>query len=173
MVDISRALTSNNHVSKFAPDTRLPYVIEVTVTAAQMLAAKGSAIAAADVYDLVRIPTNTVVRGVWARKTAAFVGTSTDLSLNIGYTGGDVDVWVAAWDFDAAVLGTFGPRGVGLPLGALGAIDTSITGAQGLISMVIAAQTGTWTGGEITLYVECIDLGDTDNSRAGVVALGS
>lgn len=173
MVDISRALTSSNHVSKFAPDTRLPYIIEVTVTAEQMIAAKGSALAAADVFDIVRIPAGTVTRACWAKKTAAMAGTSTDLSLNVGYTGGDVDVWVAAWDYDAAALNSYGTRGVGLALGNVGSIDTSLSGAASVISMVINAMTGTWTSGAITFYVECIDLGDTDNSRTGIVALGS
>lgn len=178
MVDISRALTSNDHPSKFAPDVRLPYMVEVTITAEQMIAAKGGAIAAADVYDVLRIPTNTALLALWARKTSAFAGTSTDLSLNVGYTGGDVDIWVAAWDYDAAVVGTFGTLGVGKPagFGVLGALDTAITGAASVVSMVIAAQTGTWTGGSITFYALCVDLADVDNSRfpgGGIVALGS
>jgi hypothetical protein len=174
MVDISRALTSANHPSKFAPDVRLPYMVEVTVTAAQMIAAKGSAIAAADVYDILRVPAGTAVLHVWAKCTAAFAGSSTDLTLNVGYTGADVDVWVAAWDFDAAAVGSFGTRGVGLPpAGALGATDAVVTGGAGLISMVVATQTGTWTGGTITFYALCVDLSDYDNSRSGLPALGS
>lgn len=175
MVDISRALGTNNHPSKFAPDVRLPYVIEVTVTAAQMIAAKGSAIAAADVYDVFRVPSGTALLAVWAKKTEAFAGTSTDLTLDVGYTGADTDIWIDGWDFDGAALNSFAnPVGVGKPInGALGATDAVYTGGAAVVSMLVATQTGTWTGGSITFYAYCVDLSDTDNSRAGVVALGS
>lgn len=174
MVDISRALTSSNAPSKYAPDVRLPYVVEVTITAAQMIAAKGSAIAAADVYDVFRVPDGTALLHVWARKTGAFAGTSTDLTLDVGYTGADTDVWIDGWDFDGAALNSFAnPLGVGKPVaGALGTTDATFTGA-GLVSMLVASQTGTWTGGEITFYALCVDLVDRDNSRSGIVALGS
>jgi hypothetical protein len=80
-------------------------------------------------------------------------------------------MWVAGWTFDDVAVGTFGIKGVGNALGTLGTIDTSIDGAASKISLVIATQTGTWTGGAFTLYVECIDL--SDSLVAGTVTLGS
>lgn len=176
MVDVSLALTSSNHVSKFAPDVRLPYVIEYKVSAEQLIEAKGSAIAAADVYDVLRIPAGTAVLAVWARCTEAFAGTSADLTLDVGYTGADVDIWVDGWDFDAAVVGAFATLGVGKPagFGVLGATDASIAGAASVISMLVATQTGTWTGGEITFYALCLDLADHKTPNyTGIVQLGS
>lgn len=167
MVDVSLALTSANHVSKFAPEARLPYTIEYKVTAADMIAAKGSAIAAADVYDVLRVPAGTVILAVWAKKTAAFAGTSTDLTLDLGFTGGDVDVWVDGWDFDGATLGDYVPaaqQGVGDTLGV-------VTNAAQVVSLLVATQTGTWTGGEITFFALCLDI--ADHLDAGIVALGS
>ncbi len=173
MVDIARALTSSNHPSKNAPDVRLPYMIEVTVTAAQMIAAKGSAIAAADVFDVVKFPAGTVIRGVWARKTGAFAGSSTDLTLDVGITGVDADAWVDGWDFDGAALGSYAtPVGVGFPATGTNWAG-SVTNAVQTVTVLVATQTGTWTGGEITFYAECLDLSDRDNSRSGIVQLGS
>lgn len=170
MVDISRALTSANHPSKFAPDVRLPYMVETTVTAAQMIAAKGSAIAAADVYDIVRVPAGTIVLGAYVKKTAAFAGTSTDLTLDFGITGGDTDAYVDGWDFDGAAVNAIAPVAAGAA--ALGG-GIPYTAAGIPVSMLVATMTGTWTGGELTVYLHCLDVSDIDNSRSGIVALGS
>jgi len=167
MVNIARALTSSNHPSKFAPDVRLPYMVEVSVTAEQMIAAKGGAIASADVYDVALVPAGSVIRGVWARKDTAMTGTSVDLSLTVGLTGGTANLFVTAWDFDAAATGAFGPVGAGVVLGSVNG-----TATQG-VSFTVAAQTGTWLTGRMTFFIEVIDLSDYDNSRSGIVTLGS
>ncbi len=165
MVDVSLALTSTSHVSKFAPDVRLPYMVEKTVTAAEMIAAKGSAIAAADVYDVLQVPAGTVILGVWARKIAAFAGTSTDLALDIGITGVDADLYSNDWAFDDAALNSYAPVGTGLT------DYGTVTNATQIISILVGAQTGTWTAGTIQVYALCIDL--SDNVIAGLPALGS
>ena len=165
MVDVSKALTSQNNVSAYAPDVRVPFVIQETFTAAQFIAAKGSAIAAADVYDLIRVPANTVILGVWAQKTAAFAGTSTDLTLDIGITGVDADIYTNDWAFDDAALNSYAPVGAGLT--DYGTFSAS----SSVISALVATQTGTWTGGSFTLYVELLDL--NASGTAGIVALGS
>lgn len=168
MVDISRALTSTNHVSKFAPDVRLPYIIEVKVTAEQMIAAKGSALADADVFDLLRIPAGSVIKNVWLKKTKAFAGTSTDLTIDIGIGGGTTNYYVSAFDFDGAAVGTIAPAAAGVIAVAPGLVAST----AGLVSLEIETMTGTWTSGSFTIYAEVLDLNDSAPS-AGIVALGS
>lgn len=168
MVDISRALTSANHVSKFAPDVRLPYMVEVKVTAEQMIAAKGSALAAADVFDLVRVPAGTIIKNCYVKKTKAFAGTSTDLALDFGFTGGDVDVFVDGFAFDDQAVGT-----IATPAAGILALPSGIpTQAAVVISVLLQAMTGTWTSGSFTIYVECLDVSDSQ-ATSGIVALGS
>lgn len=164
MVDIAQPITANTHVSKNAPHVRLPYMIEVKVTAEQMIAAKGGAIAAADVYDLVKVPPQTAILHVWLKKDSAFAGTSADLTLDVGYTGGDTDQWVDGWDFDAAAVGSFAtPVGVGAPVAG------TVTNAVQTVSLLVATQTGTWTSGGFRVYLQCVDL--SNEPHAGIVQL--
>lgn len=173
MVDISRALTSANHISKFAPDARLPYIVEVKVTAEQMIAAKGSAIAASDVFDIVRFPAGTCLLNVWVKKTKAFAGSSTDLTLDIGFTGGDTDFYTDGWDFDAAAVDSFAtPNANTTAVGTRGADGNANTGAANVVSILVASQTGTWTSGSLTFYCLAIDFSDS-RPYSGIVALGS
>lgn len=164
MVDVTRPSTSAGHPSKFGPNVRLPYLIEVEVSAAELIAAKGSAIAAADVYDLVRVPAGSVVLGAYLQKTEAFAGTSTDLTLDFGVTGGDVDAFVDGWDYDAAALGSHAPLAAGQSVGVL--FD-----AAGVLSLLVATQTGTWTGGAIRAQVLVLDV--SDKQESGIAQLGS
>lgn len=168
MVDISRALTSTAHPSKFAPNVKVPYVLEVKVSAEQMIAAKGTALADADVFDVLKVPAGSVIKNVYLKKTKAFAGTSTDLTIDVGLTGGDTDVFVSAFAFDDQAVGTIATPAAGiiaLPLGV-------VVNATASVAVLIQAQTGTWTSGSFILYVELLDLSDS-KPAAAIVALGS
>lgn len=167
MVDIAQPLTASTHVSKNAPHVRLPYMVEVKVTAEQMIAAKGGAIAAADVYDVIRIPAGTILKNVWIKKSGAFAGTSADLTLDVGVTGVDADYFVDGWEFDNVAVGDIAAvpaLGAGAnPFGMI--VDT----APIVVSVLVATQTGTWTGGEFRVYAEMLDL--SNEPQAGIVQL--
>lgn len=145
---LANPLGSNKPV-RYLDNDVLTYVIWRDIDLAVAATAKGSALAAADVIEGVRVPANTAITDVWASKVGAFTGTSTDLTLDIG-TGADVDQWVDGWDFDAAALGSYAtPAGTGQSR----PLDTSDT-----VDILIATQTGTVTGGKIRLFVQCVDL---------------
>jgi hypothetical protein len=128
----------------------LSYVIWQDIDLAEAVTAKGSALAQADVIEGIRVPANTAVVDVWAQKVGAFTGTSTDLTFDIGITGGDVDKWVDGWDFDGAALNSFAtPVGVGQSI-TLATSDT--------IDILFITQTGTVTGGKVRLFASCVDL---------------
>lgn len=112
---------------------------------------KGSALAAADVIEALRIPANHQVMAVAVRKTSAFTGSSTDLTLDVGVTGVDADIYVDGWDYDAAAVGSYGtPAGVQTPALIMSSADT--------IDILIATQTGTVTGGKILVSAFVRDL---------------
>jgi hypothetical protein len=136
------------------------YKIWAEVDLADAIAAKGSALAAADVIEALRIPANHAVLAAFAYKTGAHAGTATDVTFDIGITGGDVDVFVDGWDFDAAAVGTYAtPQGVQTPPTIISTSDT--------IDVLIATQTGTLTAGKFEVHAVVVDL--THESR-GVIA---
>lgn len=141
------------------------YAIGREIDIAAVVTKKGSALAVNDVIEVLNIPTGTAIIGGWAKKTAAMTGTSTDLTFDIGITGVDVDVYVDGWDFDAAVVGTYGtPQGVNTPPLVVGATADTV-------DILISAMTGTLTGGKVWVEVLCVDIDPVN--RPGLAALQS
>lgn len=169
MVDIAKPLSpAGSYVSKFGPNVRLPHIIEVKVSAEQLIAAKGTALAAADVFDVFKVVPGTIVKGVWLKKTKAHVGSSTDLALDVGITAVDADYWVDGYAFDDLAVGTIAPVAAGavaVPFGYIAEAATTIT-------VLIQAMTGTWTSGSFVLYIELLDLTDS-KAAASIAQLGS
>lgn len=139
-----------NKPVRYMDNNVLDYVIWHDIDLAEAAAAKGSALAASDTIEAIRVPANTAIVDVWAQKVTAMTGSSTDVTFDIGLTGGDVDKWVDGWDFDAAAVGSFAtPVGVSqsIPLATSDTVD-----------ILIATQTGSVTGGVVRVFASCVDL---------------
>ena len=89
-----------------------PVLIERYVNLATAITTKGSALSTGDVLEVLDFPKGTMVFAAGCQKDTAFTGTSTDLAIDLGITGGDVDRWTDAWDFDAATVADYGTQGV-------------------------------------------------------------
>lgn len=92
---------------------RLPQLIEVFVSAADVVAAKGSAIADADVIQCVDIPAECMVLGGAVEVITADTGS--DVLMNVGY-GGNTDAFVQDGDITSTgylAAGAGGAAGVG------------------------------------------------------------
>lgn len=111
--------------------------------------AKGSALAVADVIEVLRLPAGTVILAAGAQKTAAMTGTSIDATFDVG-TGVDVDQYVDGWDYDAAAVG-----GYATPLGVQLAQVLTVSDT---LDITIATQTGTITGGKVLVWAVVVDL---------------
>lgn len=148
---------ATKHPSRWA-NVSTPYLIEVELDFADALAAKGSALADADVIKLIDIPANTVVLHVGAAvKTAANATTAT---IDVG-TGADPDEWVNDLD---VVGGTYGADLSASPVhNTYAAADT--------IDAVLASVTGTLSTGKVRIYALMLDV--SDKVSAGIAALGS
>lgn len=139
-------------------------VIQRELNIADAVTAKGSALAQGDTISVINIPGDFLVLGGHAKKTAAMTGTSTDLTFDIGFTGGDVDNIVDGWDFDAAALNSYAtPRGV--------LIDSGVVTTARTVDILLTTMTGTLTGGKVLMTVYGIDLKKVN--RPGIAALQS
>ena len=144
-------------------NVKTPYLVEVEVDLAAAVTAKGSALAQADVIQALPIPAGTMLIAGGAECKTAMTGTSTDLTLDIGVTGGDVDNLVDGWDFDAATAGQFATTvGVNEPV-FFASADT--------LDILFVTQTGTVLTGVIRVFALLVDVSDA--KAPGIVQVGS
>lgn len=156
----NNASTSTTHASA-ASNVKLPYLVEVVIDYAEALVAKGSALAANDVIELIRVPAGTVILGAGAQVITA--ADSTTLTIDVGITGGDVDEWVDGLDAKA----TAGTYSTDL---AVSPNWTTISTAD-TIDALFATLTGTLTTGKVRVYAWLLDV--SARKAPGLVALGS
>jgi hypothetical protein len=128
---------------------KFTYTLWKEIDLAAAVTAKGSALAAADVIEVLRIPAFSMIIGAWGRKSAALAGTVSVCTVNVGVTGVNATGYGNGWDLFAAAVDTF---------------STPISGAQPIlttddtIDVVIATLTGTLTGGKIIVGAVVADL---------------
>jgi hypothetical protein len=94
-------------------------------------------------------------------------GTSTDLTLDIGFTGGNVD-WVAdGFDYDGAAADAYtAPVIAELP------IQIDAAGTNNSLDVLIKTQTNTFTGGKLRIFAYVMDASniDDEDGMPGAVA---
>lgn len=105
-------------------------------------------VSAASVVAGPTVPANSLVIGGWIEVTEAHAGTSTDMTIDVGVTGGDVDFIVDGFDFDAAAVGARANNGVQ---------TQTLFSAEDTIDVLVATQTGTTTAGKVKVYVVALD----------------
>lgn len=126
---------------------RTPYVIDNIVDFAAAVTAKGGALAAADIIQALSIPAQCQILSCGAEVIEAHAGTSTDLTLDIGITGGNTDFVADGFDYDAASVGAVtSPVVAELPI---------YNATADTIDILLATMTGTTTGGKIRVWA-CI-----------------
>lgn len=145
---LANPLSANKPV-RYMDNNVLDYIMWQDIDLAAAVTAKGSALAAADVIEALRVPANTAIVDVWAKKVTAMTGSSTDLTFDIG-TALDVDQWVDGWDFDGAAVGSYATPA--------GTAQSSPLATSDTIDITFVTQTGTVTGGIVRIYASCVDL---------------
>lgn len=121
-------------------------MMSTVVDFAAATTSKGSALAANDVLQVLDIPANSQVMMAGFHVLTAMTGTSTNLALDLGFTGGDVDNFCDGFDYDGASVGDVSTRGIPAT-----ASETFIT-ATDTLDILIQAQTGTFTGGKVRVW---------------------
>jgi len=141
-------IEGTTHISRSA-QVNVPYLLENVIDYADVLAAKGSALAASDTIEALKIPAGTAILYVGCRQVVA--GNSTTLTLDIGKTGGDVDEWVDGFDAQASAVGAYSAD-----LDAVPAIYAPLTTAD-TVDVLFATLTGTLTTGKIAVFALVLD----------------
>jgi hypothetical protein len=134
------------------------YVEWKEIDLAAAVTAKGSALAAADVIEAVRVAPGQMVLAAWVEKTSVLTGTVSVLTVNVGFAGGSG--YLAAWDgFGAALTAQTGA--------SVNTVIPTTTVAGDTIDLTIASLTGTLTGGKIKVGVLVLDL---NTKSRGIIA---
>lgn len=161
-VDMSPGVTTL-HPTR-SGNTALPYLVEVNVDIAAAATEKGSALAAADIIQVIDVPAETLILNAGLEVTTETTDTQTDVTVDLGITGIDVDVFVDGFDLDAASAGDYAQNAAAFQPVVIGsAADT--------IDMVIATATAAPTAGVVRVWAVLMDI--SGRNAPGIVALGS
>lgn len=141
---------------------RQPYFVQHTLDFAQAVTDKGTALAADDVIPGLTIPANTLILHAGLEVTEVHAGTSTDVALDLGITGGDLDNFVDGFVFDAKAVGTYAPTPAAYS-------PVIVGGTSDTLDIEIQAMTGTTTGGKIRMFATLLDIDDVGTMTADEV----
>lgn len=120
-------------------------VLENTIDFAAAATAKGSALAAADIIQAITVPAKHMIINAGLEVITANVGGSSDVALDLGVTGLDVDVFVDGFDYDAASVGDYAQNPATFQPIVIGATADTI-------DLLIAAATTAPTGGSVRVW---------------------
>lgn len=143
------------------------YLVDNLIDLAEVASEKGSAIAQGDVIEALYLPAGTQVLFAGLQVVEEMTGTSTDATVDLGITGGDVDAFVDGFDLDGAAAGAYAT-----PASAAITPATFITTADTL-DILVATQTGTITGGKVRVFAHVLDVSDKKKQRPGIAQIGS
>jgi hypothetical protein len=144
-----------------AGSVTVPTLVTFELDYAKALVAKGSALAANDIIEVINIPAGTVVLGAGAFVKVA--GDSTTLTVGVG-TGVDDNEWVDAFD-GKSTAGTYAAD-----LDAVPAWNTY--GTADTIDVKLQTLTGTLTVGKLVVYALLMNVAER-GQKAGIAALKS
>lgn len=140
------------------------YYVERTLNFATAATTKGSALAAADVIEIIDVPAESVIFSAGFEVITAAGGESADNAWDLGVTGIDADVFVDGFDGDAAVAGDYAQQPAAYqPVVIGGTADT--------IDLLIQAATTAPTSGVLRVWAWIGDV--KGKNMPGRAALGS
>lgn len=160
MAIISTLDIAGSTITSRNDNVAVPVVVHKEINWADVLTAKGSAIAASDVVEVIDVPAGTVVVGAWAYvKTAA---DSTTLTLHLG-NGTDPDEYVVSLDGKTVA---YSPD--------LNSDTTfKLYSAADTLDLTLATLTGTLTTGKVIVWAEMIYLDPVKSAAPALAALRS
>jgi hypothetical protein len=129
---------------------RMPYFKEVLIDFAAAATAKGSALAAADVIEAVRVPANTMILNAGLEVITVAGGESNDTTVDLGVTTTEPDNFVDGFDLDAAAAGAYAQNAAAFQPLVIGTADT--------IDLLIATATTAPTSGVVRVWAVLMDI---------------
>ena len=141
------------------------YVADCVIDFAEMLVAKGSALASSDTVEAIVVPAGT--RILDAGIQTLVVDDATTLTLDLGFTGGTVDHFVDGYDQAAAAAGDYSASDSNAIIAAQFVGATADT-----IDLLFATLTGTLTVGKVRVWAILADCSYV-NKAPGLAVVGS
>jgi hypothetical protein len=147
-VDISSGIGAGTHPSRAV--RKAPYVVETTLNLADATTAKGSALAAADVIEIIDVPAGSVILAAGIESAS---GVNGQFSVDLGVAGVDADVWVDGFALGSAVAdGTYSQFPAAYQPVMCSGADT--------IDVVIATATGVPSVGDLRVWAMISDVSE-------------
>lgn len=143
----------------------VPTVYSNVIDFALAATEKGSALAAADVIEAIRLPAGSIVLQAGMKVITVAEGESSDVALDLGITGVDADQWVDGFDYDAAAAGA-----IATPVAGDTTDPMRYTAASDTIDILIQAATTAPTAGKIMVSALVVNLFATD--EVGLAQIG-
>lgn len=163
MATVDLAVLDGDGAPSHWANVKTPYLVEVVLDFAEAATEKGSALAQADVIEIIDVPEETLVLMAGFEVTEAMTGTSTDATLDFGITGGDVDKYVDGFDLDAASVGDYATVATGANV-----INDALFTSDDTLDILIVTQTGTITGGKLRCWAYMVDV--SGGNQPGIAA---
>lgn len=155
----------NANIAQSVASTRMPIAYhEQIVDFAVAAAAKGSALAAADVIQAINVPAGSVVLSAGLEVITAVSGGVTVLTVDLGVTALDPDAFIAAYNLFAGVAGDYAPKALAGSEGFVGNTATTV-------DLLLKTQTGTLAAGSVRVWAFIGDI--SDQRKPGIVQLKS
>jgi hypothetical protein len=125
-------------------------VVEATINlatvSAELVAQGDGELVATDIIQAISLPAGTMVLAAGMQVVTAIAG-ATVMTLDLGITGGDVDMFVDGFD---AVTGGYSAAPVTVP-------QTHMITAADSIDILVASQTGSLTAGVVRVWAAIVD----------------
>ena len=141
-----------------SPRGRVPYFVENTID----LTATAISSTAGDTVQALTIPAGTkVLAAGFEVVESATMNTGTDATAALGFTGGDVDEFVAAFDIDGAADGVYAP--------SVAITGDTVSAADDTIDLLFAGAGATYSAGKLRVYALMMDVSTQGDTSANEV----
>jgi hypothetical protein len=129
----------------------MPYLVEKTIDFAVAATAKGSALVATDIIEVIDVPAGTMVINAGLQVVTVATGESSDTTVDLGITTTEPDNFIDGFDLDAAAAGAYAQNAA--------AFQPLIVGTADTIDLLIATATTAPTGGKVRVWALMCDIG--------------
>jgi len=112
-----------------------------------------------DTIQAVTIPANHLIVAAGLQVvSSATQNTGTDATASLGFTGGDVDEFVATFDIDGAADGAYAPQ--------IAITGMTVSGSDDTLDVLLAGSGASFSAGKIRVYAMLMDVSSTGTSKS-------
>ena len=115
-----------------------------------------------DTIQAITVPANTLILAAGIQVVeSATMNTGTDATASLGFTGGDVDEFVATFDIDGASDGDYAPQ--------IAITGLTASTSEDVIDVLLAGSGASFSAGKIRVYAIMMDISDQGDMAANEV----